>query len=260
MRHPHDSDIWQTLRREIDGHLIAQQRDEWGWLHVVDQGERRYLYFGAPYEQSCIQRENPWQLAHEYARAMMLGAAFSVPRDILMLGLGGGSLVHAVARGFADARLTVVELRQAVADMARQHFQLDFLPDEQLIIADAKQQIRHFSPQSCDLLLADLFYDDRMHPWQEQHKFFLRCRALLRPEGWLVINFDAPRIETGGCQSLFELFPTVLSVTTRDDNQIVLASLDAQFDRHVMEAAVEQLEQQIEVPLLPLLARMQQHT
>lgn len=256
----HDADIWQTLRREVGGRLVAQQRDEWGWLHVVDHEDCRYLYFGAPYEQSCILRAKPWRLVHEYARAMMLGAAFSAPHDILMLGLGGGSLAHAIRRGCPQANLTVVELRPAVAAIARDYFQLDFLPDDQLIMGDARQRLREFPPHSCDLLLADLFFDDRMHPLQAQHKFFQRCRDLLRPEGWLVVNFDAPRIDSGGCQSLFDLFPTMLSLTTRDDNQIVLASLDSTVDPLQAAPAVERLGQQLEVPLLPLLAQMRQHT
>lgn len=257
----HDSEVWQTLRQETGGRLIAQERDDWGWLHVVDQGDRRYLYFGAPFEQSCILREKPWQLVHDYARAMMLGCVLAEPRDVLMLGLGGGSLLHSVRRGCPEAAVTVVELRPQVAALAREYFELEFLRDEQLIIADAKQQLRRFPPQAFDLLLADLFYDDRMHPWQEQHKFFMQCRNLLRADGWLAINFDSPRLVEGSSgAALFEWFPTVLSVTTRDDNQIVLATLQADFDEEAFEAGIAVLEQRLEVPLLPLLNRLHRHT
>jgi spermidine synthase len=255
-----DSDIWQTLRSEIEGQLVAQHRDEWGWLHVVDHGDCRYLYFGAPYEQTCIRKDKPHQLVHEYARAMSLAFALAQPRDAILLGLGGGSLLHALQKACPDANTSVVEMRPQVAVIAREYFQLDSLRDGQLIIADAKQQLRLFPTESCDLLLADLFYDNRMHPWQEQQKFFLQCRKLLRPDGWLAINFDAPRlVDSESCYPLADLFPTLLSVTTRDDNQIVLASPQSRFDIEDHLPAIEQLEQQLEIPLRPLLKNLREH-
>ena len=125
---------------------------------------------------------------------MALAFALARPREVILLGLGGGSLLHALRKACPDANAAVVEMRPQVVAIAREYFQLDSLQDGQLIIADAKQQLRLFPSQSCDLLLADLFYDNRMHPWQEQQKFFLQAQKCLRPGGWLAINFDSPRL------------------------------------------------------------------
>lgn len=254
-----DPDIWHALRAEIEGQLIAQVRDDWGWLHVVDHGDCRYLYFGAPYEQTCIRKDKPHQLVHAYARAMMLGLALGDPQDVLMLGLGGGSLLHALRKACPAANVTVVELRQAVADIAQDHFQIELSADS-LIIADAKQQLRQFSAASCDLLFADLFYDNRMHPWQEQHKFFQQAKTVLRPDGWLVINFDAPRLtDSDSSLSLRDVFPTLFSVTTRDDNQIVLASAQSGFELSDHLEKVDALGRLLEIPLLPLMKNVREH-
>lgn len=249
------SDIWQQIRHEIEGRLIYRTRDELGELFVVDHKEHRLLYFGAPYEQSCISRDKPHQPVHEYARAMLMVLAWAQPERVLMLGLGGGTLVHAVKRAFPPTELTIIELRAEVADVARHYFQLEHLTNTDIIIADAKQQARAQPADTYDILFADLFTDNRMHPWQQQHKFFVQCQRLLRDHGWLVINFD--QYQDDPClNSLCTLFPTVLSLHTRDGNHVVLASKQPGFDPDDHTGPLERLEHQLEVSLQGLFAQL----
>ncbi len=243
-------DIWQKLKDEIEGSLVFTARDEWGCLHVVDHQARRFLYFSAPYEQSCILRDRPYSLVHDYARAMLLPLVFSNPRRVLMMGLGGGSLLHALRRAAPDSRVTVVEQRPQVVVIARDFFQLPHVPSEDLHIADARNFIRNEPAAHYDLVLADLFFDDRMLPWQLQQKFFLQCHRVLREDGWLAINYDHCLDPEGSVlRHLYASFATVLSHVTPDDNQIILASPQLAASNDETGLRLGMLQTCLEVPL-----------
>ena len=248
------SDLWHSIRHEIEGQLVFRTDDELGELFVVDHGERRLLYFGAPYEQSCICREAPFRPVHEYARAMLLVLAWAQPEDVLILGLGGGTLIHAIRHSVPDAEVRVVELRESVIRIAREFFQLENDTRLDVVHGDAKVYCRSATPESCDILFADLFTDNRMHPWQQQHKFLVQAHKMLRKHGWLVINFDRYQEPGSPCMnSLLSLFPTLLSVITRDGNHVILASPAGGFDLAEHVGAVEPLAARLEVPLAALL-------
>ncbi|MBT6146034.1 MAG: spermidine synthase, partial [Gemmatimonadetes bacterium] len=68
----------------------------------------------------------PDELALEYTRCMMMALLFldAVPRRVLMLGLGGGSLVKFLLRWCQDCDVDVAELRPAVVDVAQRFFGL----------------------------------------------------------------------------------------------------------------------------------------
>lgn len=252
-------DLWHQIRHEIDGQLVFRTEDEWGELFVVDHAGRRHLYFGAPYEQSCIDLQQPWQPVHEYARSMMLVLALHYPRTVTMLGLGGGSLLHAVHRAIPDATATVIEQRQAVVAIAREFFQLEEGRHTDILLDDAKVRLRTLEPGSCDLLFADLFTDQQMHPWQQQHKFFSQCRRHLRDDGWLVINFDELQPQGGRTlDALMATFPFVLGLATRDGNHVILACAQAQIfepEHHLQD--LHQLQERLGVDLLPLYQRLE---
>lgn len=252
--------IWDRLRDEVVGQLVFKTRDEWGQIFVVDHGDTRALYFGAPCEQSRICREKPYQVIHEYARVMSLGLALVKPDNVLMLGLGGGSLLQALIRANPAAHPTVIEQREEVVIIARDFFQLPPLSEEQLIVGDARNYLRLIDAGSQDLIFSDLFFDDRMLKWQQQRKFLSLCHQILRPSGWLVINFDHV-LEEGlpTMNALCAQFPTVLSWRTQEDNHVVLASPQHGFDATAWNDAVHRLQEQLEVPLLNLFSGLKHH-
>ena len=64
---------------------------------VTDDGPLRCLNFGTGERQSCVDLRTPWVLQLAYTRWMM--SALLLPqtlRRLLLLGLGGGGMVHFV--------------------------------------------------------------------------------------------------------------------------------------------------------------------
>src|SRR5512135_1665010 len=108
--------------RKIDGTIVHHCRDEFGEIIVADDGVIRSLYFG-DILQSCIRLDQPASLIHEYNQAMMSSLIFKAdPRTVLLVGLGGCSLVNFLRSAFPACAIDIVEIRQKVIDLARDHF------------------------------------------------------------------------------------------------------------------------------------------
>lgn len=81
------------------------------------------------------------------------------PKSILLLGLGGGSVIHILRKEHElRAPITAVEIDPAMIYLSRTEFQLDSYADLKLIQGDAIVQI-HALKERYDLIIVDLFAD-----------------------------------------------------------------------------------------------------
>jgi len=85
---------------------------------ILDTAGTRHLYFDLRAVQSSMRLEEPDVLVTAYAQKMMAFLLFNrAPRHILMIGLGGGSLVKFCHRHLQDTRLTVVEIDPDIIEL-----------------------------------------------------------------------------------------------------------------------------------------------
>src|ERR1700741_1828212 len=89
----------------------------------------RTLRIGSETLQSSMRLAQPNDLELSYTRSMMSFLLFGPePREVLMIGLGGGSLAKFVYHRMPHARLQVIEVNPRVMAIARQYFHVP--PDE----------------------------------------------------------------------------------------------------------------------------------
>jgi len=80
------------------------------------------LSFEGTLIQSCMRLADPDDLVLDYTRTMMGALLFNPqPRRVLMIGLGGGSMLKYLHRHVPGADLTVVEISQEVIDLRLSH-------------------------------------------------------------------------------------------------------------------------------------------
>lgn len=174
------------------GSLIFQAHDEHGVIEVVDSYGVRSLHFGTLPRQSVMSLDEPDRLALPYIRAMLSALIFqSQPKNILLLGLGGGSLAKFLLRHFLDCQLHVIEYRQRVVRVAHDYFGLP--EDERLTIqlGDAKEALSDLLRTHAgvfDLALVDVYDHIGMEPSVNTADFMEDCAAVLNPRGVLSIN------------------------------------------------------------------------
>lgn len=167
------------------------------------------LSFTSSLIQSSMRLDAPDELLLDYTRAMMGCLLLNpAPYRVLMIGLGGGSMLKYLHRHLPDTEFTVVEISQAVIDLRG-----DFLipPDSErlrTVCDDGARFIREFvrtlvraashdvtpgapPPARFDVILVDGFDGAGLPPALSSRRFYEDCRAALTDGGVLVANVQA---------------------------------------------------------------------
>ena len=161
-------------------------------VEVSEEDGVRSLHLGGDAIQSSIRLDRPDELALDYTRAMMAFLLFQpLPREVVMIGLGGGSMARYIHQRMPGTRTTVVEINAKVLAVARSmfHFPAD---DARLSveIADGADYVRE-NAESADVLLVDGFDDGRQPAALATQVFYDAAYAALRPGGVMAVNFMA---------------------------------------------------------------------
>jgi spermidine synthase len=169
--------------------LFARRRSS---VEVSEEDGVRSLHLGGDAIQSSIRLDRPDELALDYTRAMMAFLLFQpLPREVLMIGLGGGSMARYIHQHMPGTRTTVVEINAKVLAAARSMFH--FPADDARLkveIADGADYVREHA-ESADVLLVDGFDDGKQPAALCTQAFYDAAFAALRPGGVMTVNFMA---------------------------------------------------------------------
>ncbi|HVK53553.1 MAG TPA: fused MFS/spermidine synthase [Burkholderiales bacterium] len=162
---------------------------------IIDDGDSRSLYFSLAYVQSAMCLDNPCGLEFAYTRKMMSFLFFlHQPRNILLLGLGGGSLAKYCHRHLSSADITVVEIDPDVLAF-RDQFLIP--PDDsrfRVLLGDAAQYVRDRS-ESADVIMMDAFDRYGFAPSVSSPNFYVDVRDALTRRGVMVANLVGEKAE-----------------------------------------------------------------
>tara|TARA_R110001606_G_scaffold395664_2_gene568415 strand:- start:28626 stop:29432 length:807 start_codon:yes stop_codon:yes gene_type:complete len=181
------------MRLYYDGLVVHQAQSDDGIIEVVDLGDTRSLHFGTFPRQSSMSLRTPHTLELSYTEAMMACLILnSNPEKILVVGLGGGSLVKFLLHHFPDCEIDVIEYRQDVIDVAQRYFGVPS-DDPRLTIHHGDGylfvQERYYQAESnYDLLLVDAYDHIGMAASVGIQAFFDACAGILSEHGVMSIN------------------------------------------------------------------------
>lgn len=149
------------------------------------------LSFHGSLIQSCMRIDAPDDLVLDYTRTMM-GALLFVPEpvEVLMIGLGGGSMLKYIHRHVPSARLTVVEIHPEVIDL-RGSFHIPPDDDRLRIVCDDGAAFVRQPPVRYDLILVDGFDGLGIPDALSAPVFYRQVREALTPRGIMVANVQA---------------------------------------------------------------------
>jgi spermidine synthase len=192
------------MRLYGDGILIHQAQSDEGIIEVVDSGDNRALHFGTFPRQSCMRLSDPNYLDLTYTQSMMGCLLLNpMPRRVLVIGLGGGSLVKFLLHHFPQCVIDVVEYRRDVIEVAQQFFAVPRdEPRLNIIHGDGYQHVSHCfleTDLSYDLLLVDAYDHKGMAASVGVQAFFDACAGILSADGVMSINLwgtDRPTFNT----------------------------------------------------------------
>ena len=198
-----------------------------GEIAVSEKGGVRMLHIGGDAIQSAMRLSAPDALELEYTRAMTAFLLFCPePRDVLMVGLGAGSIPRFIRATMPGVRVTVVEINPGVVVAARQYFGLP--PQDRhlrVVVADGAAYVPRV-PASAEVLLIDGFEDEAHAAELCTQDFYAAAHAALREGGVLSANFmaDDPKRDKWRRRIEKSFGGRVLELAAEDDvNRIVLA-------------------------------------
>ncbi len=235
---------------------IYRTGDDFGEIIVRESGDRRIMDFGSGLEQSNLLMSRPWQLAHEYSKIMLLGLVFNHARHITLAGLGGGGLLHCIAHFFPQIEIQVVELRQAVIDVACEWFNLPCESRINIVCCDAYVYLKEKHSVKTDLIFSDLYDARGMSDVQAQRGFIEVSHASLSESGWLVINFhQLPEQSSEVMQQILAMFSVVYVYDVSVGNRVLFCGKSPQEDEWGIVSAryserARKSGRKLELPLL----------
>jgi spermidine synthase len=149
------------------------------------------LHFQSDYIQSQMLLDDPDCLTLSYSRSMMAFELFKpTPRQIAMIGLGGGSIAKWCYRHHPNAQLTVVEINPHIIAL-RDRFRVP--PDDhrfRIACEDGTKFVARISSK-VDVLLVDGFGVDHVPPELCTRRFYEDCYRALTESGLMVVNVCA---------------------------------------------------------------------
>jgi spermidine synthase len=198
-----------------EGRIVYSKDTRYHHLYVVDDGNTRYLRFDASL-QSAMYVDDPFRTRFRYTDFLHLGIAYApTARDVLFVGLGGGSAPKRMWRDFPGVQLQVAELDPAVVDVARRYFALPRDPRLEVEVDDGRRFLDD-TDRRYDVIVVDAFFADGIPFHLFTREFLQLVRDRLEPGGVVVTNVigaisgPGSRLFRAVYRTYRTAFPTVL--------------------------------------------------
>jgi spermidine synthase len=166
-------------------------------IRVVDypkEGRRCLVFSKSRGVQSSMILEEPDQLDLRYSRSMMAALALHpAPKQVLLVGLGGGSIPRFIQKHFPDLHLDIVELDPDVVKVCQEFFQFKAAPNTRVIVMDGRMYLKR-SSQTYDVILLDAYAGDRVPFHLTTLEFVRLVKSRLNAGGLVASNLWEPAV------------------------------------------------------------------
>jgi len=226
--------VWVAARAASETEQVRYDRESRYYrvrvVDYLDEG-RRCLHFSKSRGiQSSMILSDPYELDLRYSRTMMAGLALHpAPKDVLLVGLGGASIVRFMTKHWPEIRLDVVELDPDVVKVCQQWFELKGAPNLRVIVMDGRMYLKR-TRKAYDVILLDAYAADRIPFHLTTLEFVRLARSRLKAGGVMASNlweYSANRFYYAELKTFQTAFPqTYLFKAGTSGNIIVFGTLD----------------------------------
>lgn len=211
--------------------IIHRERSLYSTILVDQKGSTVCLQFSMRSDQrnqSCMDQKNPRKLVFGYAKMMLSSLLLQPnPTDILIIGLGGGTLPMTLHQLYPAARIDIVEIDPAVKTVAETYFNFTTSDRMRVLLQDARVFTKRAvsAGNTYDLVMLDAFNGDYIPEHLMTREYLEETKALLRPGAVLAANtFSISRLYDHESETYRAVFGEFYNVTTRDSaNRIIIA-------------------------------------
>jgi spermidine synthase len=162
-------------------------------IEVVETQQTIFLRFDGGLKQSSFWKKNPKKLQKLYIRWMVKVLDHKInPKDILVLGLGGG-IIPTWLYDNTNANIDVVEIVPELKEIAETYFNLPIADRMNVIIEDCNEYI-YSTKKKYDIVFVDVFSDiSNAIAIEDANEFHRGLKRILKDGGFVSINSLATR-------------------------------------------------------------------
>ena len=167
-------------------------------IQVIDKKNVRHLRFGNSIRQSSINKASPFKLQTKYTRdiAKVFDHYKDIPENILVLGLGAGTIPTYLYHRFPKTKIYVVEILPELKEIASNYFSMPKNERLEVIIGDAYDYINVGVRRTAlketqikfDLIFMDVFGKNAIPKKFRTEKFYAGLYQLTSTDGYVAFN------------------------------------------------------------------------
>ena len=109
------------------------------------------------------------------------------PEKVLILGLGGGSAVEAVAKQWKNAKIIGVDIDVQMVEMGKKYLGLGKFEQLDIIITDAKSWVKR-QKLEYDVVLVDMFKGVNIPEYFKSEKYLNEVKKIVKSKGVVLFN------------------------------------------------------------------------
>ena len=187
--------------------IVFAGESPYNTVYVEDEGGHRLLRLNHSKAGFHSIQARAGLLTGIYYDALYLAPLMASGRNILILGMGGGTTVRGYREFYPGARLTAVEIDPLVVRVAHEYMGVHDGPDLEVHVADARPFLAG-GTETFDVVEIDVFSGGPYAPFYcLTSEFFEAVRRRLSPTGVVALNVFAP----GGDGELSEAVASTMS-------------------------------------------------
>jgi spermidine synthase len=202
------------------GPLVHEVRSEYSHIRLRQRGSLLALLFvrdsGEEVVESVVNLRRPQDLELHYTRAMFASHLFRPePRRVLILGLGGGAMVHFLKHHQPDVKVNAVDIDPVVVRLADERFGVRSEGNVRITTGDAFVYVRQ-TDERYDVIYLDAYLkpsadtDATGVPLRlKTLDFYKQLREKLADDGLAVFNLNVHDRLDDDLATIGEAFPQV---------------------------------------------------
>jgi spermidine synthase len=172
---------------EFGERIIFRADSQYHRISVTEDDEVRHLRFDRSH-QSAVSLSDEFESTIKYPNYLHLAYALQPEaRNVLVLGLGGGSVSKRYWRDYPEIHVDSVEVDPVVVDVAREYFGLPEDPRLEVFAEDGRRYVQA-TGRTYDIVIIDAYNADSMPYHLTTEEFFGEIDAVLNPGGVVAYN------------------------------------------------------------------------
>ncbi|MDG3006155.1 spermidine synthase [Paludisphaera mucosa] len=246
---------------QVPGQLELDEVSNYSHVKVTRDGSTRTLWFvrdnGEHVVESKVDVERPDDLRVEYTRFMFLSYVFRPqPKKVLIVGLGGGSMVHFLKIHDPAVKVDVVEIDPLIVSIADRYFGVKTGGNVDVKVTDGLAYLRE-SDAKYDVIYMDAFLrpsggtDMTGVPLHlKTLTFYEQVKQRLNPDGVVVFNLNPHLSVQQDIQTIRDAFPHtyVFRLQGYDGFVVVASTAKEAMTPIAISAEATRLDKRFEAP------------